>query len=115
MGLAEWFSQFCKNIQVQDSGTISLRHRNITHRLNVDFFHIGFPIPSLPLGHSFRDGRLTDRGNSDAKQTGPSHQSYVSSTSNRPYIAFNKTPLITTHSITLNCENPYLPGLVKQS
>ena len=40
MGLAEWFSQFCKNIQVQDSGTISLRHRNITRRLNLDFWGI---------------------------------------------------------------------------
>ena len=38
MGLAEWFSQFCKNIQVQNSGTISLRYRNITRRLNLDFW-----------------------------------------------------------------------------
>ena len=40
MGLAEWFSQFCKNIQVQDSGTISQRYRSITRRLNLDFWGI---------------------------------------------------------------------------
>lgn len=37
MGLADWFSTFCANIQVQDGGTISSRYRKITHRLNVDF------------------------------------------------------------------------------
>jgi hypothetical protein len=30
MGLAEWFSTFCANIQVQDGGTISTRYKNIT-------------------------------------------------------------------------------------
>ena len=38
MGLAEWFSQFCKNIQVHNSDTISLRYRNITRRLHLDFW-----------------------------------------------------------------------------
>ena len=38
MGLAEWFSTFCKNIQVQDGGTISSRYRTITWRLNTDFW-----------------------------------------------------------------------------
>ena len=39
MGLAEWFKTFCKNIQVQDGGTISLRYKNITRRLNTDFWY----------------------------------------------------------------------------
>ena len=38
MGLADWFSTFCTNIQVQDGGTISLRYRRITRRLNLDFW-----------------------------------------------------------------------------
>ena len=38
MGLAEWFSTFCTNIQVQDSGTISTRYKSITQRLNTDFW-----------------------------------------------------------------------------
>jgi len=38
MGLAEWFSTFCANIQVQDGGTISTRFKNITRRLNSDYW-----------------------------------------------------------------------------
>lgn len=38
MGLADWFSTFCSNIQVQDGGTISSRYKNITKRLNTDFW-----------------------------------------------------------------------------
>ena len=38
MGLANWFSTFCSNIQVQDGGTISTRYKNITRRLNKDFW-----------------------------------------------------------------------------
>ena len=39
MGLADWFSTFCKNLQVKDGGgTISLRYKNITKRLNTDFW-----------------------------------------------------------------------------
>lgn len=38
MGLAEWFSGFCTNIRVQDGGTISMRYKNITRRLNTDFW-----------------------------------------------------------------------------
>lgn len=38
MGVANWFSTFCANIQVQDGGTISTRYRNITQRLNKDFW-----------------------------------------------------------------------------
>ena len=38
MGLADWFSSFCKNIQVQDYGTISLRYKAFTRRLNTDFW-----------------------------------------------------------------------------
>jgi len=38
MGLADWFSTFCANIQVQDGGTISTRYKRITQRLNTDFW-----------------------------------------------------------------------------
>ncbi len=39
MGLAEWFSAFSSNLQVQDNGTISQRYRSITRRLNADFWN----------------------------------------------------------------------------
>lgn len=39
MGLADWFGNFCSNIQVQDGGTISTRYKNITKRLNTDFWN----------------------------------------------------------------------------
>ena len=39
MGLVDWFKTFCSNIQVQDSGTISTRYKNITRRLNTDFWN----------------------------------------------------------------------------
>src|SRR5216684_7985509 len=38
MGLADWFSTFCANIQIQDGGTISTRYKAITRRLNTDFW-----------------------------------------------------------------------------
>jgi len=38
MGLAEWFSAFCANLQVQDGSTISIRYKAITRRLNTDFW-----------------------------------------------------------------------------
>ena len=38
MGLADWFSTFCKNIHVQDDGTIPSRYKTITRRLNTDFW-----------------------------------------------------------------------------
>jgi hypothetical protein len=37
MGLADWFSTFCKAIQVGNTDTISARYRSITRRLNTDF------------------------------------------------------------------------------
>jgi hypothetical protein len=39
MGLAEWFSEFCSGIQVQDAGTISIRYKAISRRLNTDFWN----------------------------------------------------------------------------
>src|SRR5690349_11693808 len=39
MGLADWFSTFCSNVQVQDGGTISSRFKLITKRLNTDFWN----------------------------------------------------------------------------
>ena len=39
MGLADWFSTFCGNIQVKDKGTISSRYKTITQRLNTDFWN----------------------------------------------------------------------------
>ena len=38
MGLAEWFRTFYSNIQLKNTGTISNRYRNITQRLNRDFY-----------------------------------------------------------------------------
>lgn len=38
MGLAEWFSGFCDDLQVKDGGTISTRYKAITQRLNTDFW-----------------------------------------------------------------------------
>ena len=38
MGVGDWFSTFCSNIQVQDGGTISSRYKAITRRLNTDFW-----------------------------------------------------------------------------
>ena len=38
MGLADWFSNFCSNLQVQDGGTISYRYKRITRQLNTDFW-----------------------------------------------------------------------------
>ncbi len=38
MGLADWFSTFCANLQVQDDGAISTRYKAITRRLNTDFW-----------------------------------------------------------------------------
>lgn len=38
MPLSDWFSTFCSNLQIQDRGTISLRYKNITRRLNTDFW-----------------------------------------------------------------------------
>lgn len=37
MGVAEWFTDFCSNLQVQNSDTISYRYKRITKRLNLDF------------------------------------------------------------------------------
>src|SRR5438270_14009571 len=39
MSVADWFSKFCSNIQVQDGGTISTRYKAITRRLNADFWN----------------------------------------------------------------------------
>ena len=38
MGLADWFTTFCSNLQVQDGGTISYRYKRITRTLNTDFW-----------------------------------------------------------------------------
>ena len=39
MGVANWFSTFCSNIQVQNRSVISTRYKNITRRLNTDFWN----------------------------------------------------------------------------
>ena len=38
MGLADWFESFCRSLQVQNVNTISMRYKNITKRLNTDFW-----------------------------------------------------------------------------
>ena len=40
MGLGDWFRTFCINIRVQDSKSISRRYKDITRRLNTDFWGI---------------------------------------------------------------------------
>lgn len=39
MGLADWFSTFCSNLQVKNAASISLRYKAITQRLNTDFWN----------------------------------------------------------------------------
>src|SRR3954451_1966871 len=39
MGVGEWFGTFCSNLQVRDGETISTRYKNITRRLNVDYWN----------------------------------------------------------------------------
>lgn len=36
--MGDWFATFCTYIQVRDGGTISTRYKNITRRLNTDFW-----------------------------------------------------------------------------
>ena len=38
MGLADWFRTFCGNLRVRNKATISTRYKNITKRLNTDFW-----------------------------------------------------------------------------
>ena len=38
MGLGEWFSEFCGNLQIKNGSTISGRYQAITRRLNTDFW-----------------------------------------------------------------------------
>ena len=38
MGLADWFRTFCGSTQVKNGATISSRYKNITKRLNTDFW-----------------------------------------------------------------------------
>ena len=39
MGLADWFGGLGSNVQIDDVGTISRRYRDITRRLNTDFWN----------------------------------------------------------------------------
>ena len=39
MGLADWFSTFCTNIQIKSRDSISIRYKRITRRLNLDFWN----------------------------------------------------------------------------
>ena len=39
MALADWFKSFCSNIRVRDGGTISVRYKTTTRRLNTDFWN----------------------------------------------------------------------------
>lgn len=38
MGLANWFRDFCSRLIVEDGGTISIRYKNITRRINLDYW-----------------------------------------------------------------------------
>lgn len=37
MSVADWFSKFCDNLQIQKTDTISYRYKRITRQLNTDF------------------------------------------------------------------------------
>lgn len=39
MGLAEWFREFCTNIQITNRNSIATRYHAITRRLNTDFWN----------------------------------------------------------------------------
>lgn len=39
MGLADWFSTFCTNLQIQNTNVISNRYKQITRRLNSEFWN----------------------------------------------------------------------------
>ena len=39
MSLTDWFRDFCSNLTVKDRGTISTRYKNITKRLNTDYWN----------------------------------------------------------------------------
>lgn len=51
MGLADWFSEFCIDLQIKDGGTISTRYRAITQRLNTDYWST-----ASDTAHSFYAG-----------------------------------------------------------
>ena len=51
MGLADWFSTFCSNIQVNNKDSISHRYQEITKRLNKDFWN-----SESDTNHSFYTG-----------------------------------------------------------
>lgn len=38
MSLSNWFSDFCSDLAIKDTGTISTRYKNITKRLNTDYW-----------------------------------------------------------------------------
>ena len=38
MSISKWFSEFCSELTVKDGGTMSTRYKNITKRLNTDFW-----------------------------------------------------------------------------
>ena len=64
MGLADWFSTFCSNIQVQNGAVISLRYKAITKRLNSDFWETASdPSHSLQVGSYGRNTAI--HGTSD--------------------------------------------------
>ncbi len=42
MNLSEWFSDFCAELTVKDGGIISTRYKNITKRLNTDYWSTTF-------------------------------------------------------------------------
>ena len=64
MGLGEWFSGFCSNLNVSDGGTISNRYKNITSRLNQDFWNTKSDVAhSLYVGSYGRNSAI--RGFSD--------------------------------------------------
>lgn len=61
MGLADWFSTFCTNIQIQNAATISTRYQAITRRLNSDFWTTNSPTAhSLYVGSYGRNTAINN-------------------------------------------------------
>jgi len=60
MGVSNWFSDFCSNLQIRDGGTISSRYKAITRRLNTDFWNTNSDIShSLYVGSYGRNTAIS--------------------------------------------------------
>lgn len=105
MGLADWFSTFCADLQVQDDGTISSRYKAITRRLNIDFWATTSDTAhSLYVGSYGRNTAIRGFSDLDMIFELPSslytqHNAYVGN-GQSALLQKVKTPIETTYSTT---------------